>query len=265
MKRTTATATATATAWVIGIFLVIAVFGAIEAVRRALPVLGEDANPEDRETRQLIKTEVLNKLSANEVVPNAWSQSEGMIGGINVTSDDLVGYAESNAYSDKSDSKAYGDIAWKIKNCSTITGADVNRAVNDAVSKVRLERVRTCTSPEEKAEAVKQATDEAVRQATVTLTQKIKDEYCKLDCFAMKPLMMQYYDMNNTEVAGSRIVHNDGFIPTPINNQPTKCMYKFNVAGPGFGAAKTKLFDFTKGQNNCIWTVSGMTDPPAAT
>ena len=267
MKRTTATATATATAWVIGIFLVIAVFGAIEAVRRALPVLGEDANPEDRETRQLIKTEVLNKLSANEVVPNAWSQSEGMIGGINVTSDDLVGYAESNAYSDKSDSKAYGDIAWKIKNCSTITGADVNRAVNDAVSKVRLERVRTCTSPEEKAEAVKQATDEAVRQATIRLTQKIKDEYCKLDCPAMKPLMMQYYDTNtNLDERGTRIAFDDTRVPTNVKNNPNQCRYEFNYSGivkGGFSVSKvvTKLFNFTKDRANCVWTVSEMTDP----
>lgn len=262
MKRTTATATA----WVIGIFLVIAVFGAIEAVRRALPVLGEDANAEDRETRQLIKTEVLNKLSANEVVPNAWSQSEGMIGGINVTSDDLVGYAESNAYSDKSDSKAYGDIAWKIKNCSTITTADLNRAVNDAVSKVRLERVRTCSSPEEKAEAVKQATDEAVRKATVTLTQKIKDEYCTLDCPAMKPLMMQYYDMNPVE-RGTRIAFDDPRVPTNVDSKPNQCRYEFNYSGIIAGGSSvskvvTKLFDFTKGRTNCVWTVSGMTDPP---
>lgn len=147
MKRTTATATArataTATAWAIGICLVVVIFGAIEAVRRALePGTEEDSNnAEDRETRQLIKTEVLKKLSATEA-PNAWSQSEGMIGGINVTSDDLVGYGESNAYSDKSDSKIYSDITWKIKNCSTITSADVNRAVNDAVSKVKREQLR---------------------------------------------------------------------------------------------------------------------------
>jgi hypothetical protein len=64
---------------------------------------------------------------------------EPMIGGLNVTSDDLVGYAESNAYADRSDSKAYGDIAWKIKSCSTITQAELNRAVNDAVAKTKAE------------------------------------------------------------------------------------------------------------------------------
>jgi hypothetical protein len=253
-----------ATAWVIGIFLVIAVFGAVEAVRRALTVPEEDTNAEDRETRQLIKTEVLNKLSANEV-PNAWSKPEGMIGGINVTSDDLVGYGESNAYSDKSDAKAYSDIAWKIKNCSTITTADVNRAVNAAVSKVRLERLRTCTSTEEKAEAVKQATDEAVRQATITLTQKIKDEYCKLDCPAMKSLMMQYYDMNPVE-RGTRTAFDDPRVPTNVENNPNQCRYEFSYSGitsGGSGVSKvvTKLFNFTKGQNNCVWKVSGMTDP----
>ena len=253
-----------ATAWVIGIFLVIAVFGAVEAVRRALTVPEEDTNAEDRETRQLIKTEVLNKLSANEA-PNAWSKPEGMIGGINVTSDDLVGYGESNAYSDKSDSKAYSDIAWKIKNCSTITTADVNRAVNAAVSKVRLERVRTCISPEEKAEAVKQATDEAVRQATITLTQKIKDEYCKLDCRSMKYLMMQYYDMNPVE-SGTRMAFDDTRVPTNVENKPNQCRYAFSYTGitsggSGVGKVVTKLFNFTKGQNNCVWTVSGMTDP----
>ena len=79
----------------------------------------------------------------------------------------------------------------------------------------------------------------------------------------MKPLMMQYYDMNNTDVAGSRVVHNDTTTPTPTDDQPTKCTYTFNVAGPGFGAEKNKLFSFTKGTNNCVWTVSGMTDAPA--
>jgi hypothetical protein len=244
-----------AVTWIIGLALVVVIFGALEAVRRALEP-GED---EDDNMRQAIKDEVLKRFENN----NKLSVEEGMIGGINVTSDDLVGYAESNAYSDKSDSKIYSDVAWKIKNCSTITSADVNRAVNDAVSKVRLERMRNCTSPEEKTEAIKQATDEAVRQATVTLTQKIKDEYCKLDCRAMKPLMMQYYDMNNTDVAGSRVVHNDTTTPTPTDDQPTKCTYTFNVAGPGFGAVKNKLFSFTKGTNNCVWTVSGMTDAPA--
>ncbi len=60
-----------------------------------------------------------------------------MIGGLNVTSDDLVGYAESNAYSDASDAKIYGDVLWNIKKCSTITQADLNRAVNDAVTKAK--------------------------------------------------------------------------------------------------------------------------------
>jgi hypothetical protein len=46
--------------------------------------------------------------------------------------------AESNAYSDKSDSKTYGDISWKIKQCSTITQADLNRAVNNAIANARL-------------------------------------------------------------------------------------------------------------------------------
>lgn len=89
------------TAWILGTVLVLVLFGAVESVRRALI-------------------------------------QETMIGGINVTSDDLVGYAESNAYSDKSDSKTYGDISWKIKQCSTITQADVNRAVNSAVVNARL-------------------------------------------------------------------------------------------------------------------------------
>ena len=65
--------------------------------------------------------------------------NEPMIGGLNVTSDDLVGYGESNAYSDRSDSKAYGDIAWKIKSCSTITERDLARAVNDAVAKTKAD------------------------------------------------------------------------------------------------------------------------------
>lgn len=260
-KRTTTT---TGVTWIFGLVLVVIIFGALEAVRRAL----EPEEEEDTDLRQAIKDEVLNRVSNHNANNNKLS-AEGMIGGLNVTSDDLVGYAESNVYSDKSDSKAYSDIAWKIKNCSTITTADVNRAVNDAVSKVRLERVRNCTSPEEKTEAVKQATDEAVRQATVTLTQKIKDEYCTLDCRAMKPLMMQYYDMNPVE-ANTRVVFNDATrVPANIENQPTKCGYKFNytsVPGSGSSVSKvvTKLFDFTKGRNNCVWTVSGMTDPPPA-
>jgi hypothetical protein len=255
-KRTT-----TGVTWIFGLVLVVIIFGALEAVRRAL-----EPEEEDNDLRQAIKDEVLNRVSNHNANNNKLS-AEGMIGGINVTSDDLVGYAESNVYSDKSDSKAYSDIAWKIKNCSTITSADVNRAVNDAVSKVRLERVRNCTSPEEKTEAIKQATDEAVRQATVTLTQKIKDEYCTLDCPAMKPLMMQYYDLNPVE-ANTRVVFNDARVPANIENQPTKCRYEFNytsVPGSGSSVSKvvTKLFDFRKGQNNCVWTVSGMTDPPA--
>ena len=58
---------------------------------------------------------------------------ESMVGGLNVTSDDLVGYAESNAYSDTSDAKIFSDIAWKINGCSTITQADLNNAVSDAI------------------------------------------------------------------------------------------------------------------------------------
>lgn len=249
-----------AVTWIIGLALVVVIFGALEAVRRALE---PDEDEDDNNMRQAIKDEVLKRFENN----NKLSVEEGMIGGINVTSDDLVGYAESNAYSDKSDSKIYSDVAWKIKNCSTITSADVNRAVNDAVSKVRLERMRNCTSPEEKTEAIKQATDEAVRQATVTLTQKIKDEYCKLDCLAMKPLMMQYYDMNPVE-ANTRIVFNDTRIPINVDSKPNQCEYEFNytsVPGSGSTVSKlvTKLFSFTKGTNNCVWTVSGMTDAPA--
>lgn len=257
-KRTT-----TAVTWIIGLALVVVIFGALEAVRRAL-----EPN-EDNNLRQAIKDEVLKRVSnhVNHANHNKLSVEEGMIGGLNVTSDDLVGYAESNAYSDKSDSKIYSDIAWKIKKCSTITPADLNRAVNDAVSKVRLERVRNCTSPEEKTEAVKQATDEAVRRATITLTQKIKDEYCSLDCPAMKPLMMQYYDMNPVE-RGTRIAFDDPRVPTNVESKPNQCRYEFNYSGIISGGSSvskvvTKLFDFTKDRTNCVWTVSGMTDPPA--
>jgi hypothetical protein len=126
--------------WLIGLVLVIVIFGALEAVRRALEP------DEDDSLRQAITDEVLKQVSnhVNHATNNKLSVEEGMIGGLNVTSDDLVGYAESNAYSDKSDSKAYSDIAWKIKNCSTITPADLNRAVNDAVSKVRREQASNC-------------------------------------------------------------------------------------------------------------------------
>lgn len=261
-KRTTTVVT-----WIIGLVLVIVIFGALEAVRRAFDPNPNEHEEEEDNIRQAIKDEVLNRVSNHANHENKLSVEEGMIGGINVTSDDLVGYSESNAYSDRSDSKAYSDIAWKIKNCSTITSADVNRAVNDAVSKVRLERVRNCTSPEEKTEAIKQATDEAVRQATVTLTQKIKDDYCKLDCPAMKPLMMQYYDTNPVE-KGTRVAFDDPNVPASVENQPNKCKYQFNYTGTTTGGSSvskvvTKLFNFTKGQNNCVWTVSGMTDPPA--
>lgn len=118
-----------AVTWIIGVALVLVIFGALEAVRRALEddVLNRVANASHN------KLNKLKKLNA-----------EGMIGGLNVTSDDLVGYTESSAYGDKSDSKVYSDIAWKIKNCSTITNADVNRAVNDAVSKVRREQANNC-------------------------------------------------------------------------------------------------------------------------
>ena len=237
--------------WLIGLVLVIVIFGALEAVRRALEP------DEDDSLRQAITDEVLKQVSnhvnhvnhVNHATNNKLSVEEGMIGGLNVTSDDLVGYAESNAYSDKSDSKAYSDIAWKIKNCSTITRADVKRAVDNAVSNVGIERA-----------------NEAVRQATIALTQKIKDEYCKLDCPAMKPLMMQYYDMNPLE-ANTRIVFNDARIPTNVDSSD-KCKYEFNYTSvPGSGSSinkvVTKLFNFTKGRTNCVWTVSGMTDPPA--
>ena len=246
-KRTTTVVVVT---WLIGLALVVVIFGALEAVRRAL-----EPDEDDNDLRQAIKDEVLNRVSNHVTHANNNKLSaEGMIGGINVTSDDLVGYGESNAYSDKSDSKAYSDIAWKIKNCSTITSADVNRAVNDAVSKVKLDR--DCT------EAVKQA-----RQATVSFTQEIIDNYCTLDCPAMKPLMMHYYDMNPVE-ANTRVVFNDARVPANIENQPTKCRYEFNYTSvPGSGSSVnkvvTKLFNFTKGQTNCVWTVSGMTDPPA--
>lgn len=90
------------TSWMLGAVLVLVLFGAVESVRRVL------------------------------------QKQEPMIGGLNVTSDDLVGMAESNAYSDKSDSKMYGDISWKIKQCSTITQADLNRAVNNAIVNARL-------------------------------------------------------------------------------------------------------------------------------
>lgn len=90
-------------AWILGAVLVLVLFGALESVRRVV------------------------------------FAQEPMIGGLNVTSDDLVGgMAESNAYSDKSDSKTYGDISWKIKQCSTITQADLNRAVNNAIANARL-------------------------------------------------------------------------------------------------------------------------------
>jgi hypothetical protein len=90
------------TSWMLGAVLVLVLFGSVESVRRVL------------------------------------QKHEPMIGGLNVTSDDLVGMAESNAYSDKSDSKMYGDISWKIKQCSTITQADLNRAVNNAIVNARL-------------------------------------------------------------------------------------------------------------------------------
>ena len=88
-------------AWTLGAFLVLVILSALESVRRVV-------------------------------------QQETMIGGLNVTSDDLVGMAESNVFSDKSDSKTYGDISWKIKQCSTITQADLNREVNNAIVNARL-------------------------------------------------------------------------------------------------------------------------------
>jgi hypothetical protein len=132
-KRTT-----TAVTWIVGLALVIVIFGALETVRRALEP------DEDNNLRQAIKDEVLKRVSSNANHANKLSVEEGMIGGLNVTSDDLVGYGESNVYSDKSDSKIYSDIAWKIRNCSTITAADLNRAVNDAVSKVQRDQASNC-------------------------------------------------------------------------------------------------------------------------
>jgi|LauGreDrversion4_2_1035121.scaffolds.fasta_scaffold22148_5 hypothetical protein len=92
------------TAWTLGALLVLVIFGALGAAVEAI---------------------------------RSMPPTEGMMGGLNVTSDDLVGYAESNAYGDSSDAKMYGDISWKIKTCSTITQADLNRAVNDAVTKAK--------------------------------------------------------------------------------------------------------------------------------
>jgi hypothetical protein len=93
------------TAWILGAVLVLVIFGSVESVCSAL-----------------------ESLYAKET----------MIGGLNVTSDDLVGLAESNAYSDKSDSKMYGDLSFKINKCSTITEADLNREVNNAIINARL-------------------------------------------------------------------------------------------------------------------------------
>lgn len=100
------------TAWILGAFLVLVLFGAVESVHRV--------------------------VFADQPQSQTQSQQEPMIGGLNVTSDDLVGMAESNVYSDKSDSKTYGDISWKIKQCSTITQDDLNRAVNNAIVNARL-------------------------------------------------------------------------------------------------------------------------------
>lgn len=105
------------TAWTLGTLLVLVIFGALGAVSEVLRV-----KRRQQEQKQ-------------DPVPKP--MMEGMMGGLNVTSDDLVGYAESNAYNDSSDSKIYGDLSWKIKNCSTITQADLNRAVNDAVTKTK--------------------------------------------------------------------------------------------------------------------------------
>ncbi len=99
------------TAWTLGALLVLVICGALGAAAQA--------------------------VKASQATRSGPRSKEGMIGGLNVTSDDLVGYAESNAYSDTSDAKMYGDISWKIKNCSTITQADLDRAVNDAVTQAK--------------------------------------------------------------------------------------------------------------------------------
>ncbi len=116
------------TAWTLGTLLVLVIFGALGAAAEAIR-----SNPNQSRQQQQPNE---GKRKSNSKSKSSFIM-EGMMGGLNVTSDDLVGYAESNAYSDSSDAKIYGDISWKIKNCSTITQADLNRAVNDAVTKAK--------------------------------------------------------------------------------------------------------------------------------
>ena len=108
------------TSWTLAVLLVLVICGALGAVQQAVTTAAARARNKNNNN--------------NNKVHNV---KESMVGGLNVTSDDLVGYAESNGYSDTSDSKLYGDISWKIKNCSTITQTDLDRAVNDAVVKTQ--------------------------------------------------------------------------------------------------------------------------------
>jgi hypothetical protein len=126
------------TAWTLGALLVLVIFGALGAAAEALRANPNHRHRQHRQPRQPNEEKRKSNSNSNSNSnPNPKFIMEGMTGGLNVTSDDLVGYAESNAYSDSGDAKMYGDISWKIKKCSTITQADLNRAVNDAVTKAK--------------------------------------------------------------------------------------------------------------------------------
>lgn len=65
--------------------------------------------------------------------------TEGMMFGFDATSDDL--------YADNADADIKNEIRWKVKQCSTITPADLKRAVDEAKRTQKFNDARNFIAP----------------------------------------------------------------------------------------------------------------------
>jgi len=67
---------------------------------------------------------------------------EGMMFGFDATSDDLMG-----GYMDNPDADIKNEIRWKVKQCSTITPADLKRSVDEAKRTQKFNDARNFIAP----------------------------------------------------------------------------------------------------------------------
>lgn len=68
--------------------------------------------------------------------------TEGMMFGFDTTSDDLTG-----GYMDNADADIKNEIRWKVTQCSTITPADLKRAVDEAKRTQKFNDARNFIAP----------------------------------------------------------------------------------------------------------------------